>query len=56
MMHTAIDRDALKSKQRAEFIRTLGMRPDDARLIAARKTFAAKYGLSQDEITRAAAL
>jgi len=25
-------------------------------LIAARKTFAAKYGLSQDEITRAAAL
>jgi hypothetical protein len=32
------------------------MRPDDARLIAARKTFAAKYGLSQDEITRAAAL
>ena len=56
MMHTAIDRDALKSKQRAEFIRTLGMRPDDARLISARQKFAAKYGLSQDEITRAAAL
>jgi hypothetical protein len=56
MMHTAIDRDALKSKQRAEFILTLGMRPDDARLIEARQTFAAKYGLSQDEITRAAAL
>ena len=53
-MHTAIDKNALKAKQRAEFIRTLGMRPDDARLIEARKTYAAKYGLSQGEITRAA--
>ena len=56
IMHTAIEKNALKAKQRAEFIRTLGMRPDDARLIEARKTFAAKYGLSQGEITRAAAL
>ncbi len=53
-MGTAISRDALKSQQRMEFIRTLGMRPDDARLVAARNRFADKYGLSADEITRAA--
>lgn len=53
-MGTAISRDALKSQQRMEFIRTLGMRPDDARLVAARLKFADKYGLSADEITRAA--
>lgn len=54
VMHTAIDRDALKAKQRIAFIRTLAMRPDDARLVAARTRFAAKYGLSQTEIARAA--
>lgn len=53
-MGTAIDREALKSQQRIEFIRTLGMRPDDARLVAARQQFAAKYGLSAKEIERAA--
>lgn len=54
VMGTAIDREALKSAQRIEFIRTLGMRPDDPRLIAARAKFADMYGLSADEIARAA--
>lgn len=54
LMGTAIDREALKTQQRIEFIRTLGMRPDDARLIAARKRFARRYDLTPDEITRAA--
>lgn len=53
-MGTAISRDALKTQQRMEFIRTLGMRPDDARLVSARNRFSDKYGLSADEITRAA--
>ncbi len=53
-MGTNIDREALKSQQRVEFIRTLGMRPDDSRLIAARERFAAKYELSEAEIARAA--
>ncbi|MCX7567784.1 fatty acid hydroxylase [Sulfitobacter sp. F26169L] len=54
-MNTAIDREALKSKQRIEFIRTLGLRPDDKRLVAARARFAPKYGLSDAEVARAAA-
>ncbi|HCI99328.1 MAG TPA: fatty acid hydroxylase, partial [Sulfitobacter sp.] len=41
-------------QQRIEFIRTLGMRPNDPRLIAARERFAAKYNLSEAEIARAA--
>lgn len=53
-MGTAIDRDALKHQQRIEFIRTLGMRPDDPRLIAARARYAEKYRLSASEIARAA--
>jgi hypothetical protein len=54
IMGTAIDREALKSQQRVAFIRTLGMRPDDPRLIAARHRFAARYRLSADDIARAA--
>jgi hypothetical protein len=54
VMGTAIDRDALKSQQRIEFIRTLGMRPDDPRLVAARQRFARRYGLEAEEIERAA--
>jgi hypothetical protein len=54
MMGTDIDTDALKQKQRMEFIRTLGMRPDDPRLVAARTRFAGKYQLKADEIARAA--
>lgn len=53
-MGTAIDREALKTQQRIEFIRTLGMRPDDTRLVAARAHFAPRYGLTAAEITRAA--
>lgn len=54
VMGTAIDREELKSQQRIEFIRTIGMAPDDPRLVRARETFAEKYGLSAEEITRAA--
>jgi len=54
LMGTAIDREALKSRQRVEFIRTLGMRPDDPRLVAARARFAGRYGLGAEEIARAA--
>lgn len=54
VMGTAIDRDDLKSRQRIEFIRTLGLRPDDPRLVAARHRFAGRYGLSENEIDRAA--
>lgn len=53
-MGTAIDREALKSKQRIAFVRTIGMRPDGPHLIAARKRFAGKYGLTEAEIKRAA--
>ena len=53
-MGTAISRNALKSQQRIEFIRTLGMKPDDPRLVAARQRFAGKYGLSDEEIRLAA--
>ncbi|MGB7316924.1 MAG: sterol desaturase family protein [Planktotalea sp.] len=53
-MGTAISRDALKGQQRMEFIRTLGMRPNDARLVASRRKFADKYGLSMVEIEQAA--
>ncbi|MCB2128682.1 MAG: sterol desaturase family protein [Rhodobacteraceae bacterium] len=54
VMGTAIDRNDLKAQQRIEFIRTLGMRPDDPRLVAARHRFADRYGLTADEIARAA--
>jgi hypothetical protein len=52
-MGTAIDRETLKSQQRIEFIRTLGMTPDDRRLVAARDRFAHRYGLSAEERARA---
>lgn len=52
-MGTAIDRETLKSQQRIEFIRTLGMTPDDPRLVAARDRFAHRYGLSAEERARA---
>lgn len=51
---TAIDREALKSQQRVEFMRTLGMRPDDPRLVSVRKRLGPSYGLTEDEIARAA--
>ncbi|NNE54157.1 MAG: fatty acid hydroxylase [Sulfitobacter sp.] len=54
VMGTDIDREALKSQQRIEFMRTLGLAPDDPRLVAARHRFADKYGLSAEEIALAA--
>ncbi|MFC6583934.1 sterol desaturase family protein [Sulfitobacter aestuariivivens] len=54
IMGTDIDREALKAQQRIEFIRTLGMAPDDPRLVSARTRMADRYGLTPDEITRAA--
>lgn len=54
-MGTAVDRNTLKAQQRIEFIRTLGLFPDDPRLISARNRFAKKYHLSLEEISRAAA-
>ena len=53
-MGTAITREDLRQQQRIEFIRTLGLRPDDPRLVAARVQFAGKYGLSEAEIAQAA--
>lgn len=53
VMGTAISRESLVKQQRIEFIRTLGMRPDDGRLIVARNHFAEKYNLNSDEIERA---
>lgn len=54
VMGTAIGRDALKDKGRVEFITTLGLRPDDPRLVAARRRHAGRYGLTEAEIARAA--
>lgn len=53
-MGTAIDLEALKDQQRLEFIRTLGLRPDDPRLVSARQRFAERYDLSAAEVERAA--
>ncbi len=53
-MGTAIDQEQLKQQQRVEFIRTLGMRPDDHRLITARQRYAGQYGLTEAEIVQAA--
>lgn len=54
LMGTDIDHDALKSRQRIDFIRTLGMRPDDPRLIAARTRFGPRMGVTAAEIAQAA--
>lgn len=51
---TAIDREALRKAQRVEFITTLGLRPDDPRLIAARQRFGPRHGLTAEQIARAA--
>ncbi|OAN79392.1 fatty acid hydroxylase [Sulfitobacter sp. EhC04] len=55
-MGTDIDREALKTRQRIDFIRTLGMRPDDPRLIAARARFAPRFGISGAQVTQAASV
>lgn len=53
-MGTDINRETLKSQQRIEFIRTLGMAPNDPRIIAARARFAPRFGLSAAEVAQAA--
>lgn len=53
-MGTAIDRDALREKGRIEFITTLGLVPDDPRLVAARARYAEPMGIGADEVARAA--
>jgi len=53
-MGTAIPRETLRNQQRIEFIRTLGMKPDDLRLVESRRRFARKYDLTPAEIERAA--
>ena len=52
-MGTGIDRVALQNRQRVAFIRTLGLRPDDPRLVSARLRLARRYGVSEAEIARA---
>ncbi len=47
-------RAAGEAQARGAFLRTLGLRPDDPRLIAARSRFARRYGLTDDAIARAA--
>lgn len=51
---TAIDREALRHAQRTEFITTLGLSPDDPRLMAARARFGPRHGITPDQIARAA--
>ena len=54
MMGTAIDRAALRRQQREEFMTTLGLRPDDRRLVAARARFADRIGLGPEHLARLA--
>ena len=49
-MGTAIDRNELVSQQPIKFIKTLGLKPDDPRLVTARHKFVDKYQLSKSEI------
>jgi len=53
LMGTAIDRETLKSQKRVQYLTTMGLKPDDPRLISARAKFATKYGLQLDEVSRA---
>lgn len=55
-MGTAIDREALRSQSRIEFITTLGLAPNDPRLVRARHHYAAMAGLSAAQIERAGKL
>lgn len=52
-MGTEIDPDTRDRLSRTEFVRTLGMRPDDPRLISARQTYAKKLGLTKRQIENA---
>ncbi len=54
LMGTAIDQAKLKQKGRIQFLTTLGLKPNDARLLSARSRFASYYGISEQEVVRAA--
>ena len=53
IMGTAIPNDEIKQKGRVEFLSTMGLRPDDPRLISARTRLGPGYGITPDEIERA---
>lgn len=53
VMGTEIDPDTRDHLSRSEFIRTLGMKPDDPRLIQARETFATKLNLTEQQLLNA---
>jgi len=53
MMGTAIPNDEIKQQGRIEFLSTLGLRPDDPRLISARTRLGPQYGITEPEILRA---
>jgi len=55
IMGTAIPNDEIKQQGRVEFLSTMGLRPDDPRLISARTRLGPQYDISEEEIRRASA-
>lgn len=53
MMGTDYDPQEVKDQGRIEFMKTLNLKPDDPRLMNARKTFAEKYDITEQEIAEA---
>ena len=53
IMGTAIPNEEIKQQGRIQFLSTLGLKPDDPRLVSARNRLGPEYGLSQQEIARA---
>lgn len=53
IMGTAIPNDEIKQQGRAEFLSTMGLRPDDPRLISARTRLGPQYDISEEEVRRA---
>jgi len=55
IMGTAIPDEELKQKGRMQFLSTLGLKPDDPRLISARMRLGPQYNITEQDMTRAAA-
>lgn len=53
IMGTAIPTEQIKQQGRIEFLSTLGLKPDDPRLIRARIRLGPEYGITAQEIERA---
>ena len=53
IMGTAIPNDKMKQQGRIEFLSTLGLAPDDPRLISARTRLGPEYGITAQEIAHA---